>query len=107
MIFFVRHKTWTIFLFAYKNILWIIPKTKAGFFAKFGVVKMPVCDRLTLVKAQCIPAVLRKYYNHLFNPIYLPLSSKGRVFYEIWSSKNACLRSLNVSQNTVYSTNVA
>ena len=83
MIFFVRRKTWTIFLFEYKNNLWIVPNTKGGFFAKFGVVKMLICDRLTLVKTQCIPPVWRKYYNLLSNRIYLPLSSKVRVFYEI------------------------
>ena len=74
MIFFVRHKTKTIFLFGYKNILWIISTMKARFFAGFGVLTMSVSDRLTLVITQCIPPILRKSYDYLSNSIYLPLS---------------------------------
>lgn len=71
---FVQNKTKAIFLFAYKNILWIIPKAKARFIAVFGVVMMSVKDRLTLVTTQCIPRISRKSYDYLSTSIYLPLS---------------------------------
>ena len=74
MIFLVRHKVKTIFLFVYKNILWLIPQTNARFFVRLGVVAMSVRDRLKLVTTQCIPPMLRKSYDHLSNCIYLPLS---------------------------------
>ena len=74
MIFFIRHKTGIIFLFGYKNILWIISTMKVRFFEVFGVVAMSVSDHLRLVTTQCIPPMLGKSYDYLSNSIYLPLS---------------------------------
>ncbi len=71
--FFSQHQTETIFLFAYKNILWIILQVNSRFLEVYRVVAISINYCLRFVSTQCIPPIQGKSYDYLSRKVYLPI----------------------------------